>query len=72
VNALQLDTLIQLLLSAALGGVVTFAWSQVSFGSRLTRIETLVEGLEKQLTELKEGVAHVAGHRHPWPPAGRN
>jgi hypothetical protein len=38
----------------------------VAFGSRLTRIETKVEGLEQQLTELKTDVQTLAGRRR-WP-----
>lgn len=39
----------RLVLSAVLGGLVGFVWSQLLFGNRLTRIETQIQHIERTL-----------------------
>jgi hypothetical protein len=46
------EKLLMLFVGAALGGFVSFAWSQVAFGNRLTRVETKLEVMEKTLAGL--------------------
>lgn len=41
--------LLRLAVSAGLGGLVGFVWSQTLFGNRLTRIETKIEAIERTL-----------------------
>lgn len=57
------ENLVELVLSALLGGVFTFAWSSLAYGNRLTRLETKVEAFEKSLEGLEEGIRQVAGRR---------
>jgi hypothetical protein len=52
-------------LSAALGGLVAFAWAQIAFGNRLTRIETKFEGVESRLASIEKGAfRQLTGRRH--------
>jgi hypothetical protein len=44
--------LVTLLVGAALGGLVAFAWGQVAFGNRLTRVEVRLDALDKTVEKL--------------------